>query len=66
MKILAIVLTLVFVVLAVLAATGAASFSHALGLDGTHHVKHAIVYIILAILCVIWARFAGSTAASAR
>jgi hypothetical protein len=64
-KILAIVLAIVFVVLAVLAATGIASFSHALGLDGTHHVKHAIVYVVLAILCVIWARFA-STAPSAR
>jgi hypothetical protein len=63
-KILAIVLALVFLVLAILTATGIASFhSHilaVLGLDGAKHLKHTILYAVLAILCFIWARFASA------
>ncbi len=61
MKILALVLAAVFILLAVLAATGSTSFMPVLGLDGTHHVKHAILYAILAILSLVWFRFASAS-----
>lgn len=57
MKTLALVLGIIFVVLAILAFTGIASFMPALGVDGTHHMKHGIGYLILAILCFVWMRF---------
>jgi len=63
MRILALVLAIVFIVLAVLAATGAVNFhSRALGLDGAHHVKHALLYVVLCILALIWMRFAAADA----
>ena len=58
MKILAIVLFVIFLIAAVLAFTGMAHFSHALGFDGRHHLKHAIVYAVLAVLCLLWMRMA--------
>lgn len=58
MKALAIGLFVIFLIAAVLAFTGAAHFSHVLGFDGTRHVKHTIVYAILAVLCLLWARMA--------
>ena len=56
MKILAIVLTLLFVALGIMAWTGSSNIMPLLGLDGTHHTKHAIVYFVLAILCLVWMR----------
>ena len=58
MKILALVLAAVFIIAAVLAFTGAAHFSHILGFDGQRHVKHAIVYAVLAVLALLWVRMA--------
>jgi hypothetical protein len=58
LKVLAIVLFVVFVVAAVLAFTGAANFSHLLGFDGQRHVKHGIVYAVLAVLSLLWMRMA--------
>lgn len=58
MKILALVLVAVFIIAAILAFTGAANFSHILGFDGQRHVKHAIVYAILAVLALLWVRMA--------
>ena len=58
MKVLAIVLAAVFIIAAVLAFTGAAHFSDLLGFDGQRHLKHAIVYAILAILALLWVRMA--------
>jgi len=58
LRVLAIVLLVVFVVAAVLAFTGAAHFSHILGFDGQRHLKHGIVYAILAVLCLLWVRMA--------
>ncbi|GAC1354828.1 MAG: hypothetical protein NVSMB31_15150 [Vulcanimicrobiaceae bacterium] len=60
MKILAIVLTIVFVALGILAWTGSSTMMPALGLDGTHHTKHAIGYFVLAILCLVWMRMSGA------
>ena len=58
MKILALVLVAVFIIAAVLAFTGAAHFSAILGFDGNRHLKHAIVYAILAVLALLWVRMA--------
>ncbi len=62
MKILAIVLAVVFVVLGVMAWTGSSNMLPAIGLDGTHHTKHAIGYFVLAILCLVWMRMSGGAA----
>lgn len=61
MKTLALVLAVIFFLLAVLCFSGVASFMPAIGLDGTHHTKHGIAYLVLAILCVVWMRMAGGT-----
>jgi len=46
MKILALVLTVVFVLFAITAATGICNAVPALGFDGSHHIKHAILYAV--------------------
>ncbi len=58
MKILATVLFIVFLIAAVLAFTGVAHFSHVLGFDGQRHIKHGIVYAVLAVLSLLWMRMA--------
>jgi predicted Co/Zn/Cd cation transporter (cation efflux family) len=59
-KTLALVLALVFILAAILAITGIASFSHVLGFDGTRHLKHAILYAVLAVLSLLWARMGNA------
>jgi hypothetical protein len=66
MKALAVVLGIIFVILAILAATGIAHFAPALGLDGRHHTKHTVLYAVIAILCFIWARMSTEAAPSSR
>lgn len=61
MKVLAMVLFVVFLIAAVLAFTGMAHFSHVLGFDGQHHVKHGIVYAVLAVLSLLWMRMAPAS-----
>ena len=58
LKILATVLFIVFVIAAVLAFTGMAHFSQVLGFDGQRHIKHGIVYAVLAVLSLLWMRMA--------
>ncbi len=60
MKMLALVLGIVFLVLAVLTATGMAAFLPALGVDGHHHVKHTVLFVVIAVLCFVWMRFASN------
>lgn len=62
MKVLAVVLGVIFVILAILTATGAAHVAPAIGLDGHHHTKHTILYAVLAILCFVWARMSEPAA----
>jgi len=64
MKVLAVVLGIIFVILAILAITGTAHFSRALGFDGHRHVKHAILYAVIAILCFIWSRMSTEPASA--
>jgi hypothetical protein len=66
MKVLAVVLGVIFVILAILAATGIAHFAPALGLDGKHHTKHTILYAVIAVLCFIWARMSTETPSTTR
>jgi hypothetical protein len=62
MKVLAVVLGLLFLILAVCTATGIAHFAPAIGLNGERHVKHTILYAVIAVICFIWARMTTETA----
>ncbi len=62
MKIVAIVLGIIFVILAILTWTGGAHVLPAIGLDGKHHTKHTILYAIIAVLCFVWARMSTEPA----
>lgn len=66
MKVLAVALGILFVILAILTATGIAHFAPAIGLDGHHHTKHTILFAVLAILCFVWARMSTEPAAANR
>jgi hypothetical protein len=61
MKVIAVVLGIIFIILAVLTWTGAAHFLPAIGLDGKHHTKHTILYAVIALLCFVWARMSAAT-----
>ena len=60
MKTLALVLGIIFLILALLTATGMAAFLPALGVDGHHHVKHTVLFVVIAVLCFVWMRFAAN------
>jgi hypothetical protein len=64
MKLLAVVLGVIFIILAILTWTGSTHFLPALGLDGKHHTKHTILYAVVALLCFIWARMSSDTPAT--
>jgi hypothetical protein len=64
MKALAVVLGVIFVLLAILTWTGAAHFLPAIGLDGKHHTKHTVLYAVIAVLCFVWARMSASEPAT--
>ncbi len=54
---LAIVLAIIFFVLGILYGVGAINvFTHS-GTAHAHHMSHLVVLWILALLCLIWARF---------
>lgn len=60
MKALAVILFVIFVLLAICTATGIAHFAPFLGLNGEHHAKHTVLYLVLALLCLVWLRFQKS------
>jgi tryptophan-rich sensory protein len=66
MKVLAVALGIIFVILAILTATGAAHFAPAIGLNGQHHTKHTVLYAVIAILCFIWARMSTESPSTTR
>lgn len=68
MKTVAIILGIIFAVLAVLAATGAIHFAggRAVGLDGARHLKHTILYAVIAVLCFLWARMSAAAPSTTR
>ena len=64
MKPLAIVLAVMFLILAACAFTGAIHGGpRSLGLDGLPHAKHGVLYVILAVLSLIWLRFQSAAPA---
>jgi hypothetical protein len=66
MKVLAVVLGIIFIILAVLTWTGAAHVLPAIGLDGKHHTKHTVLYAVIAVLCFIWARMSAEPTPASR
>lgn len=63
MKIIALILAIVFFVIGLGYALGFLQLfvSHS---EGTHHVKHAILFWVLAFLSIIWFRFQSAPRAS--
>ncbi len=61
MKLLALIVAIVCFVVAVLYWSGA-KLVPALGMDGQHHLKHGILFLILGALALVWMRFASNDA----
>jgi hypothetical protein len=57
MRVLAITLAVIFFVLGVLYGLGMISLFTQSGSGHVHHVTHLILLWVLALLCLIWARF---------
>ena len=57
MKLLAIVLAVVFFVLGILYGMGKINFFTESGPGHAHHISHLVICWVLALLCLIWARF---------
>lgn len=57
MKVLAMVLAIVFFVLGILYGMGTINLFTESGAGHTHHVSHLVICWVLALLCLIWARF---------
>jgi hypothetical protein len=60
MRVVAIVLAVVFFVLGILYGTGTINYFTESGAAHSHHVKHLVVLWVLALLSLIWARFASA------
>jgi len=62
-KALALVLAVVFFIIAILYAAGVLQIgSH----HGGRHISHAVLFAVLGVLCLIWMRFQTSGRSSAR
>jgi membrane associated rhomboid family serine protease len=57
MKILAVILAVVFFVLGILYGLGKINAFTQSGAGHEHHISHLIILWVLALLCLIWARF---------
>lgn len=57
MKTIALVLAVVFFILGILYGLGKINFLTESGGGHTHHITHLVLLWILALLCLIWARF---------
>ncbi len=57
MRVIAIALAVVFFVLGILYGLGKINWFTQSGAQHAHHVTHLVVLWVLALLCVIWARF---------
>jgi hypothetical protein len=56
-RVIAIVLAVVFFVLGILYGTGTINYFSQSGTAHAHHVTHLVIAWVLALLCLIWARF---------
>jgi hypothetical protein len=59
-KSIAVLLALVFLVLGALYGLGKIDFLTQSGAAHSHHIAHLVVCWVLALLCLIWARFQGA------
>jgi formate hydrogenlyase subunit 4 len=59
-KAVAVILALVFFVLGLLYGLGKINYFTNSGAEHTHHITHLVVLWVLALLCLIWARFQTS------
>jgi hypothetical protein len=66
MKLIAVLLGVIFIILAVLTWIGTTHFAPAIGLDGKHHTKHTVLYAVIALLCFVWARMSTSAESPSR
>lgn len=66
MRVIAVLFAIVFFVLGILYGLGKVNLFTESGAGHTHHITHLVVCWVLALLCLIWARFQGSPARSAR
>jgi hypothetical protein len=57
MRVVALALAIVFFVLGILYGMGKINFFTQSGLQHTHHITHLVILWVLALLCLIWARF---------
>lgn len=57
MRVIAIVLAVVFFVLGILYGMGKIDLFTQSGAGHAHHLTHLVVLWVLALLCLIWARF---------
>jgi hypothetical protein len=57
MRVIAMVLALVFFVLGILYGLGKVNWLTESGAAHPHHITHLVVLWVLALLCLIWARF---------
>lgn len=62
MKPIALILALIFFVLGLLYGLGKIEFLTRSGATHHSHISHLILCWVLALLCLIWARFQGSPA----
>jgi hypothetical protein len=66
MKVIALILSLVFFVLGILYGWGKINFFTESGATHAHHYSHLVICWVLALLCLIWARFQGSPSRGVR
>jgi hypothetical protein len=59
-KAVAVILALVFFVLGLLYGLGKINYFTNSGPEHTHHITHLVILWVLALLCLIWARFQTS------
>jgi hypothetical protein len=60
MRVVAIALAIIFFVLGILYGMGKINFFTQSGAQHAHHITHLVVLWVLALLCLIWARFQGA------
>ena len=61
MRTLAFILAIFFFVVGILYGMGKINWLTESGAQHTHHITHLIAAWFLALLCLIWARFAGAS-----
>jgi len=66
MRVIALILAVVFFVLGILYGWGNINFFTESGPGHAHHITHLVICWVLALLCLIWARFQSTPTRSVR